>query len=206
VAVAKATDNEYTTTAMNGDLPPNHEKREDEAYPRQPQHHYYPHAQEYNYYHPPQHYQQYPTHQYPPHYPPHQHHYPPDPQYDRHNERPYHYPPSHEQLQHQPPEQYNNNNNIPIERTSTHDTEMQEVIVEAVEYAQRAEEVDEKNGEFSCAFFHTKKCAIERMLVYSLLIRTRKCITLVLVYDFCIVWGFCTAKHDDMKRCLRKCA
>ena len=37
---------------------------------------------------------------------------------------------------------------MPIERTSTHDTDVQEVIVEAVEYAQRDEEVEEKNSEF----------------------------------------------------------
>ena len=44
---------------------------------------------------------------------------------------------------------------MPMQRTSTQDTELQEVIVEAVEYARRAEEVGEKNsnGEFSYAIF-----------------------------------------------------
>ena len=158
MAVAEATDNEYTTTAMNRDLPPNHERIEGEAHPRQPQNYSNPPTQEHN----PQHYQQYPTHQYPQHYqcPPHQHHYyPPDPQYG-----PYHYPQypqRNEQLQYPKEQQQYNNNNIPIERTSTHDTEMQEVIVEAIEYAQRAENKEENNGELK---FCKPFCAYLRIL------------------------------------------
>jgi len=144
VAVAEATDNEYAATAMADDPLQNHERRDqDEVYHTEAQlpQHSYPHR-EHNYY------QRYPAHHYPQHY-----QYPPHQQYDGHrqhytnHERPYHYPQPHEQLQCPPPQQQYKNINIPIQRTSTQDAEMQEVIVEAVEYAQRAEKVD-GNGEF----------------------------------------------------------
>lgn len=150
VAVADATDNhQYETATMRVD-PQN--RREDEVCRtegQQPQHYSYP-PREYNNYHPQHHYpQQYPTHHYPQHY-----QYPPNQQYDGHHphytnhEQPYQYPQQpNEKLQYPPEQQYKNNNNIPIQRTSTQDAEMQEVIVEAVEYAQRAGEVEEKNGE-----------------------------------------------------------